>query len=88
MPAVQPGFGRNATQAIQNAIKKATAAGGGVVSQPISGLLYAMYDLIFLQIYLPRGQYFVTGPIVLPEATVLRGAARELSAIYFAEVTK
>lgn len=36
-------------------------------------------------VYLPRGQYFVTGPIVLPEKTVLRGESRGLVSVYFAE---
>lgn len=36
-------------------------------------------------VFLPRGQYFVTGPIILPPKTVLRGASRELTAIYFNE---
>ena len=64
--APQPGYGRSATAAVQAALDRAEAAGGGVV-------------------YLPRGQYFVDGALVLPPDTVLRGEARELVSIYFGE---
>ena len=64
--APQPGYGRNATTAFEEAFAAAAASNGGVV-------------------YVPRGQYFVRGPLIIPEKTVLRGAGRELVAIYFEE---
>ena len=36
-------------------------------------------------VYLPRGQYYVDGPIVVPNGTVLRGEAQDQVAIYFRE---
>jgi hypothetical protein len=36
-------------------------------------------------VYLPRGQYYIDGPIVVPPNTRLRGEAEDLVAIYFRE---
>lgn len=39
-------------------------------------------------VYLPRGQYYVDGPVVVPDGVVLRGAGRELVSLYFREAPK
>jgi len=36
-------------------------------------------------VYLPRGQYFVDGPLIVPEGTRLRGEGAALVAVYFRE---
>ena len=36
-------------------------------------------------VYLPRGQYYIDGPIIVPPNTRLRGAGQDLVAIYFRE---
>jgi len=36
-------------------------------------------------VLVPRGQYFLNGPLILPENTILRGVRRDLVSIYFAE---
>ena len=36
-------------------------------------------------VYFPRGQYFVTGPLLVPNGVILRGEAAELVSIYFGE---
>lgn len=36
-------------------------------------------------VYFPRGQYFVTGPLLVPNGVVLRGEATDLVSIYFGE---
>ena len=65
--AQQPGYGRNATAAIQQALSEAEEYGkGGIV-------------------YLPRGQYFMQGPILIPEGCILQGERRDLVSIYFFE---
>ena len=38
-------------------------------------------------VYLPRGQYFVDGPLIVPEGTRLRGEGAALVAVYFRERT-
>ena len=35
--------------------------------------------------FLPRGQYYVDGPIVLADGVVLKGEAEQLVSIYFKE---
>eukprot|EP00941_MAST-03F_sp_MAST-3F-sp1_P003605 g3605.t1 len=39
-------------------------------------------------VYFPRGRYLVTGPILIPEGTIIRGEERELVSIYFHEATQ
>eukprot|EP01045_Picozoa_sp_COSAG04_P007019 COSAG04_NODE_357_length_16031_cov_6.453427_1_plen_156_part_10 len=36
-------------------------------------------------VHLPRGQYYIDGPIVVPPNTVVRGEATDLVSIYFRE---
>ena len=36
-------------------------------------------------VHLPRGQYYVDGPLVVPDGTVLRGEAQHLVSVYFRE---
>ena len=64
--AEQPGYGRNATNAIQKALDAAKKNGGGII-------------------YFPRGQYFHTGPILIPQGCALKGERIDLVSIYFFE---
>ena len=72
--STQPGYGRNATIAIQQALKQAqqkySTTGEGSI------------------IYFPRGQYFMQGPILLPEKCIIQGERKDLVSIYFFEDNK